>query len=117
MLTNPAPVYGVVKDRPVSRRQWEIPAVTGVYFVLQSLWDWLFFWQKVPDHIPIEPPRFRLINPHVIRETALDLLKYAPPRLRLWGWDQVMNIFQTKIKNAFVYFITQQIWIEWITFV
>ncbi|XP_029021343.1 lactosylceramide alpha-2,3-sialyltransferase isoform X2 [Betta splendens] len=56
--------------------------------VTVSLWDWLFFWQKVPDHIPIEPPRFRLINPHVIRETALDLLKYSPPRPRLWGWDQ-----------------------------
>ncbi|XP_047441338.1 lactosylceramide alpha-2,3-sialyltransferase-like isoform X2 [Mugil cephalus] len=52
------------------------------------LWDWLFFWQKVPDQIPLESPRFRLLNPHVIRETALDLLKYTPPRPRLWGWDQ-----------------------------
>ncbi|XP_023144720.2 lactosylceramide alpha-2,3-sialyltransferase [Amphiprion ocellaris] len=52
------------------------------------LWDWLFFWQKVPDQIPLEPSRFRLLNPHVIRQTALDLLKYPPPRPRLWGWDQ-----------------------------
>ncbi|XP_044062198.1 lactosylceramide alpha-2,3-sialyltransferase isoform X2 [Siniperca chuatsi] len=52
------------------------------------LWDWLFFWQKVPDQIPLEPHRFRLLNPHVIRETALDLLKYPPPRPRLWGSDQ-----------------------------
>uniref|UniRef100_A0AAQ6IQ63 Lactosylceramide alpha-2,3-sialyltransferase n=1 Tax=Anabas testudineus TaxID=64144 RepID=A0AAQ6IQ63_ANATE len=52
------------------------------------LWDWLFFWQKVPDQIPLEPQRFRLVNPHVIREAALDLLKYSAPRSRLWGWDQ-----------------------------
>ncbi|XP_008301740.1 lactosylceramide alpha-2,3-sialyltransferase isoform X2 [Stegastes partitus] len=53
-----------------------------------SLWDWIFFWQKVPDQIPLEPSRFRLLNPHVIRQTALDLLKYPPPTPRLWGWDQ-----------------------------
>ncbi|XP_033949516.1 lactosylceramide alpha-2,3-sialyltransferase isoform X1 [Pseudochaenichthys georgianus] len=53
-----------------------------------SLWDWLFFWQKVPDHIPLERHRFRLLNPLVIRETALDLLKYPPPKPRLWGKDQ-----------------------------
>ncbi|GAA6222631.1 lactosylceramide alpha-2,3-sialyltransferase-like [Lates japonicus] len=52
------------------------------------LWDRLFFWQKVPHQIPLEPHRFRLLNPHVIRETALDLLKYPPPRSRMWGWDQ-----------------------------
>ncbi|XP_070818610.1 lactosylceramide alpha-2,3-sialyltransferase isoform X2 [Chaetodon trifascialis] len=52
------------------------------------LWDWLFFWQRVPDQLPIEPHRYRLLNPHVIRETALDLLKYPPPRRRLWGRDQ-----------------------------
>ncbi|KAK5897488.1 hypothetical protein CesoFtcFv8_010547 [Champsocephalus esox] len=53
-----------------------------------SLWDWLFFWQNVPDHIPLERHRFRLLNPLVIRETALDLLKYPPPKPRLWGKDQ-----------------------------
>ncbi|XP_034546111.1 lactosylceramide alpha-2,3-sialyltransferase isoform X2 [Notolabrus celidotus] len=52
------------------------------------LWDWLFFWQKVPNQIPLEPQKFRLINPQVIRETALDLLKYSAPRPRLWGSDQ-----------------------------
>lgn len=51
------------------------------------LWDWLFFWQKVPEQIPIESQRFRLLNPDVIRETSQDLLKYPPPRTRLWGWD------------------------------
>ncbi|XP_028444916.1 lactosylceramide alpha-2,3-sialyltransferase isoform X2 [Perca flavescens] len=52
------------------------------------LWDWLFFWQKVPDQIPLEPHRFRLLNPEIIKETALDLLEYPPPRQRLWGSDQ-----------------------------
>lgn len=52
------------------------------------LLDWLFFWQKVPDQIPLEANAFRLLNPLVIRETALDLLKYPPPTPRLWGWDQ-----------------------------
>ncbi|XP_056899996.1 lactosylceramide alpha-2,3-sialyltransferase isoform X2 [Takifugu flavidus] len=49
------------------------------------LWDWLFFWQKVPDHIPLDSHRFRLLNPGVIRETALDLLQFPPPRSQLWG--------------------------------
>uniref|UniRef100_UPI0037E77F1A lactosylceramide alpha-2,3-sialyltransferase isoform X1 n=2 Tax=Semicossyphus pulcher TaxID=241346 RepID=UPI0037E77F1A len=52
------------------------------------LWDWIFFWQKVPNKIPLEAHRFRLLNPHVIRETALHLLKYPAPRPRLWGSDQ-----------------------------
>ncbi|XP_013884669.1 lactosylceramide alpha-2,3-sialyltransferase isoform X1 [Austrofundulus limnaeus] len=52
------------------------------------LWDWIFFWQKVPQEVPLEPSRFRLLNPSIIKETALDLLKYPQPRQRLWGWDQ-----------------------------
>lgn len=51
------------------------------------LWDWMFFWQKVPAQVPIESQRFRLLNPDVIRETSQDLLKYPPPRPLLWGWD------------------------------
>ncbi|XP_077434036.1 lactosylceramide alpha-2,3-sialyltransferase isoform X2 [Vanacampus margaritifer] len=52
------------------------------------LWDWLFFWQDVPEEIPLERNSFRLLNPLVIKETALDLLKFSPPTTRLWGWDQ-----------------------------
>ncbi|XP_074530761.1 lactosylceramide alpha-2,3-sialyltransferase isoform X2 [Halichoeres trimaculatus] len=52
------------------------------------LLDWIFFWQKVPSQIPLEPHKFRLLNPQVIQETALDLLKYPAPRPRLWGSDQ-----------------------------
>nr|XP_057919785.1 lactosylceramide alpha-2,3-sialyltransferase [Doryrhamphus excisus] len=51
-------------------------------------WDWLFFWQNVPDEIPLERNRFRLLNPLVIKETALGLLNFSPPTTRLWGWDQ-----------------------------
>ncbi|XP_062855957.1 lactosylceramide alpha-2,3-sialyltransferase [Trichomycterus rosablanca] len=53
-----------------------------------SLWDKLFFWQKVPEHIPVDPSKFHLLNPEIIRETALDLLHYPKPRQRRWGWDQ-----------------------------
>lgn len=52
------------------------------------LWDWIFFWQKVPEHVPLDPAHFRLLNPQVIREMAFNLLSYPPPRPRLWGWDQ-----------------------------
>ncbi|XP_012708896.2 lactosylceramide alpha-2,3-sialyltransferase [Fundulus heteroclitus] len=52
------------------------------------LWDWLFFWQRVPENIPLDPSRFQLLNPLVIRETAFGFLKYPQPRQRLWGWDQ-----------------------------
>ncbi|KAL2077249.1 hypothetical protein ACEWY4_026753 [Coilia grayii] len=53
-----------------------------------SLWDWLFFWQKVPDDIPLKLSQFYVLNPEIIRETALDLLQYPKPKFRLWGWDQ-----------------------------
>uniref|UniRef100_A0A672K2J2 Lactosylceramide alpha-2,3-sialyltransferase n=1 Tax=Sinocyclocheilus grahami TaxID=75366 RepID=A0A672K2J2_SINGR len=54
-----------------------------------SLWDWLFFWQNVPVSVPLKASQFRLLNPEIIRETALDLLHYPNVRERLWGWDQV----------------------------
>ncbi|XP_053486699.1 lactosylceramide alpha-2,3-sialyltransferase isoform X2 [Ictalurus furcatus] len=53
-----------------------------------SLWDKLFFWQKVPGSIPVEPSKFRILNPAIIREAALDLLHYPKPKPRHWGWDQ-----------------------------
>ncbi|XP_052005311.1 lactosylceramide alpha-2,3-sialyltransferase-like isoform X2 [Xyrauchen texanus] len=56
-----------------------------------SLWDRLFFWQQVPVNIPVELSQFRLLNPEVIMETALDLLHYPTPRQHLWGWDQCRN--------------------------
>lgn len=64
---------------------WTSAMISGLSV---PLWDWLFFWQKVPGQIPLESSRFRLLNPGVIRETALHLLKYQEPRARLWGSDQ-----------------------------
>ncbi|CAL8267948.1 unnamed protein product [Boreogadus saida] len=52
-----------------------------------GLWDRLFFWQKVPDRVPLEPQRFRLLNLQLIRETAMGLLQYPPPQRRFWGLD------------------------------
>ncbi len=51
--------------------------------------DWLFFWKNVPESLPLKASQFRLLNPEIIRETALDLLHYSSVRERLWGWDQV----------------------------
>ncbi|XP_027864152.1 lactosylceramide alpha-2,3-sialyltransferase [Xiphophorus couchianus] len=53
-----------------------------------TFWDWFFFWQRVPQEIPLDPSRFRLLNPDVLRQTALDFLEYPKPRWRPWGWDQ-----------------------------
>lgn len=60
-----------------------------LFLFFQSLWDKLFFWQKVPGSIPVEPSKFRILNPAIIREAALDLLHYPKPKPRHWGWDQV----------------------------
>ncbi|XP_010896883.1 lactosylceramide alpha-2,3-sialyltransferase [Esox lucius] len=53
-----------------------------------SLWDWLFFWQKVPEEIPVDLSKFRLLNLEIIKQMALDLLDLPTPQPRLWGWDQ-----------------------------
>lgn len=47
-----------------------------------SLWDWMFFWKKVPDRIPLGAQRVRLLNPLVLREAAFHLLNYSAPT-----WD------------------------------
>lgn len=56
---------------------------------LQSLWDRMFFWKKVPDHIPVEPKRVRLLNPLVVRETAFHLLNYSAPTWDLFLLNKV----------------------------
>lgn len=53
-----------------------------------SLWDRLFFWQGVPKEIPIGISQFRILNPEIISQTAVDLLQFSEPRWRFWGWDQ-----------------------------
>ncbi len=59
------------------------------HVIFQSLWDRLFFWQSVPASLPLKASQFRLLNPEIIRETALDLLHYPGGRERLLDWDQV----------------------------
>ncbi|GCB66804.1 hypothetical protein scyTo_0013618 [Scyliorhinus torazame] len=53
-----------------------------------SFWERIWFWQKVTEEIPIQPAQFRVLNPEIIRETAVDLLQLPEPRSKLWGWDQ-----------------------------
>ncbi|XP_066505542.1 lactosylceramide alpha-2,3-sialyltransferase isoform X2 [Hoplias malabaricus] len=64
---------------------WLHAMITGTRI---SLWDKVFFWQKVPDKIPVESSKFLILNPEIIRQIALDMLDYPKPKQRLWGWDQ-----------------------------
>ncbi|KAJ8372373.1 hypothetical protein AAFF_G00290060 [Aldrovandia affinis] len=68
-----------------------------------SLWDWLFFWKEVPDKIPIELSQFRVLNPEIIREAALDLLHLPEPQPRLWGWDQNVPTIGVSALNLATY--------------
>ncbi|XP_068023777.1 lactosylceramide alpha-2,3-sialyltransferase isoform X2 [Melanerpes formicivorus] len=52
------------------------------------LWVRVFFWKEVAGRIPLAAPRFRLLNPLVLRETALDILQFPEPQPKLWGWDE-----------------------------
>nr|XP_056718091.1 lactosylceramide alpha-2,3-sialyltransferase [Euleptes europaea] len=52
------------------------------------LWVRLFFWKQVAEKIPVTPEQFRILNPIIIKETALDILQYPEPQPKFWGWDQ-----------------------------
>nr|XP_020652728.1 lactosylceramide alpha-2,3-sialyltransferase isoform X1 [Pogona vitticeps] len=52
------------------------------------LWMRLFFWKQVAEKIPVMPKQFRILNPIIIKETALDILEYPEPRPKFWGWDK-----------------------------
>ncbi|XP_072519801.1 lactosylceramide alpha-2,3-sialyltransferase isoform X2 [Salminus brasiliensis] len=68
-----------------------------------SLWNKMFFWQKVPDNIPVSPSKFLILNPEIIRQTALDLLHYPKPKQRLWGWDQNIPTLGVSALNLATY--------------
>uniref|UniRef100_A0A673HUV5 Lactosylceramide alpha-2,3-sialyltransferase n=1 Tax=Sinocyclocheilus rhinocerous TaxID=307959 RepID=A0A673HUV5_9TELE len=68
-----------------------------------SLWDWLCFWQNVPVSLPLKTSQFRLLNPEIIRETALDLLHYPSVRERLWSWDQNVPTLGVSALNLATY--------------
>ncbi|XP_053163311.1 lactosylceramide alpha-2,3-sialyltransferase isoform X2 [Hemicordylus capensis] len=52
------------------------------------LWMRLFFWKQVAEKIPVTPKQFRILNPLIIKETALDILEYPKPKPKFWGWDK-----------------------------
>ncbi|XP_064007782.1 lactosylceramide alpha-2,3-sialyltransferase isoform X2 [Pogoniulus pusillus] len=52
------------------------------------LWVRLFFWKEVAEKIPVSSKQFRILNPVIIRETALDILQFPEPRPKFWGWDK-----------------------------
>ncbi|XP_066173421.1 lactosylceramide alpha-2,3-sialyltransferase isoform X1 [Sylvia atricapilla] len=52
------------------------------------LWMRLFFWREVAEKIPFASKQFRILNPVIIKETALDILQFPEPRSKFWGWDK-----------------------------
>ncbi|XP_015273487.1 PREDICTED: lactosylceramide alpha-2,3-sialyltransferase [Gekko japonicus] len=52
------------------------------------LWMRWFFWKQVAEKIPVLPKQFRILNPAIIKETALDILQYPEPQPKFWGWDK-----------------------------
>lgn len=66
----------------------------------------LFFWKEVAEKIPFTSKQFRILNPVIIKETALDILQFPEPRSKFWGWDKVRGFLlggddkiQSKIRN------------------
>ncbi|KAL0973947.1 hypothetical protein UPYG_G00213310 [Umbra pygmaea] len=68
-----------------------------------SLWDWLFFWQNVPEEIPVELSKFRILNLEIIKQMAMDLLDLPTPQPRLWGWDQNVPTLGVSALNLATY--------------
>ncbi|XP_051475058.1 lactosylceramide alpha-2,3-sialyltransferase isoform X2 [Apus apus] len=52
------------------------------------MWVRLFFWKEVAEKIPFTSKQFRILNPVIIKETALDILQFPEPRSKFWGWDK-----------------------------
>ncbi|XP_051883597.1 ST3 beta-galactoside alpha-2,3-sialyltransferase 7 [Pristis pectinata] len=55
-----------------------------------NLWQKLWFWQSVPELVPLEPHNFRILNLDVIRETAMNYLGFPEPTYSWWRWKQVI---------------------------
>ncbi|XP_059372570.1 lactosylceramide alpha-2,3-sialyltransferase isoform X2 [Carassius carassius] len=68
-----------------------------------SLWDWMVFWQNVPGSLPLKASQYRLLNPEIIRETALDLLHYPSVKERLSDWDQNVPTLGVSALNLATY--------------
>ncbi|XP_007477799.2 lactosylceramide alpha-2,3-sialyltransferase isoform X1 [Monodelphis domestica] len=52
------------------------------------LWVQLFFWKHVAEKIPLQSKQFRILNPVIIKNTAIDMLHYSEPQPRIWGWSK-----------------------------
>ncbi|XP_069601020.1 lactosylceramide alpha-2,3-sialyltransferase [Ranitomeya imitator] len=53
-----------------------------------STWNRLFFWKSVTEKLPLKPHQIRILNPLIVKETAMDILQFLPPRQKWWGWDK-----------------------------
>ncbi|XP_053314128.1 lactosylceramide alpha-2,3-sialyltransferase [Spea bombifrons] len=53
-----------------------------------SAWNKLFFWKSVVERLPLKPNQIRIVNPLVVKETSLDILRYPAPRHKRWGWEK-----------------------------
>lgn len=53
-----------------------------------STWNRLFFWKSVTEKLPLKSHQIRILNPLIVKETAMDILQFLPPRQKWWGWDK-----------------------------
>uniref|UniRef100_A0A8C5M0K1 Lactosylceramide alpha-2,3-sialyltransferase n=1 Tax=Leptobrachium leishanense TaxID=445787 RepID=A0A8C5M0K1_9ANUR len=53
-----------------------------------STWNRLFFWKSVAEQIPLKATQFRILNPLIVKETALDILQYPHPFYKWIGWEK-----------------------------
>ncbi|XP_034272145.1 lactosylceramide alpha-2,3-sialyltransferase isoform X1 [Pantherophis guttatus] len=53
------------------------------------LWMHLLFWKKVAMKIPLIPGKFRILNPMIVKEMAMDILQYPEPQSSLFFWNRV----------------------------
>ncbi|XP_040275184.1 lactosylceramide alpha-2,3-sialyltransferase isoform X1 [Bufo bufo] len=53
-----------------------------------SIWDRLFFWKSVNDKLPLKANQIRILNPLIVKETAMDILQFPPPRQKWLGWNK-----------------------------
>uniref|UniRef100_A0A8C5WS84 Lactosylceramide alpha-2,3-sialyltransferase n=1 Tax=Laticauda laticaudata TaxID=8630 RepID=A0A8C5WS84_LATLA len=67
------------------------------------LWMHLFFWKNVAIKIPIALRRFRILNPVIVKKTALDILQYRESQ-GMFFWGQVTSpqrLAQSKIQSGY----------------
>ncbi|XP_056410414.1 lactosylceramide alpha-2,3-sialyltransferase [Hyla sarda] len=53
-----------------------------------STWNRLFFWKSVTEKLPLKSHQIRILNPLIVKETALDILQFLPPGQKWLGWDK-----------------------------